>query len=278
MPPLKKSLQFLKYFLPYGLLLAWQKQKARGAQKAAEAGKVLPVKEYHLSLTRSAGIWAFSQGGEDLLLRAYSKLDQKKSGFYVDIGAFHPVAGSNTKYFYDLGWRGLNVDPNPETHALFEEKRPRDVNLKVGVSDVSGTLDYYYFGANKSINTFNKALAHQFARNFNLTLPKPQKVSVLAIQTILDEHLPQGQSIDFLSIDVEGFEWRILKAWDFKNHPPRYILVEDLAMEGTALDPRGWVRLNASEQHQFLVAQGYHFLGKTALTLLYALAQESATN
>ncbi len=274
-----KILKFLKWLLPHGLVLALrqrrERQKEQEAKAASDKVKLPPVKTHTLSLTRSPGLNAFSQGGEDLLLRAFSDLDQKAKGFYVDIGAFHPVAGSNTKHFYDLGWQGINIDPNPDTYALFQEKRPRDINLNIGVSDHNGTLDYYYFGPNKSINTFDAELAQKFARSFRLPSAEKRAVPVRAISEVLAEHVPKNTPIDFLSLDVEGMEKPILHNWDFENFAPRYLLVEDLTLESQNLRQVDWNRLQTSEQHQFLTSRGYVFKGKTVLTLLYALEKTS---
>lgn len=263
--------------MPYGLLLAWQKIKTKRLLHASAEGKantLAPVKHFNLSLTRANGLNTFSQEGEDLLLRAFSNLYAKDKGFYIDIGAFHPVAGSNTKCFYDKGWRGINIDPNPQNITKFKELRPRDINLPLGAGDQNTTLNYYYFGPNKSINTFDATLAKRFSKTFNLPLPKPQKVVVRAVNEILAQHLPKGQTIDFLTLDVEGFEMRILKHWDFDKYRPSYILVEDLAMEGKILNEASWQQLQQSAQHKLLSQKGYHFKGKTALTLLYAYADE----
>ena len=271
---MKLFLALLKFVSPYGVILLVQKIKAWQLSKQPKSkvmGKPMPpVKSITLSLTRTQNRNTASQGGEDLLLRAYSNLDQKNTGFYVDIGAFHPVSGSNTKYFYEKGWRGLNIDPNPDTISEFEQMRPRDINLGIGVSDQNSTLDYFYFGANKSINTFDPLLAQKFAKDFKLEVKEKMKIPVRAINEVLAENLPKNQNIDFLTLDVEGFELRILKAWYFKKYSPDYILVEDINLESATINASDWQALQNSVQHQFLESKGYVFKGKTRLTLLYA--------
>ncbi|MDA1234832.1 MAG: hypothetical protein O3A53_08525 [Acidobacteria bacterium] len=52
-----------------------------------------------------------AQNREDVMLaRAF---DHKTDGFYIDVGAMDPDEMSITRYFYDLGWRGINVEPDP---------------------------------------------------------------------------------------------------------------------------------------------------------------------
>ena len=61
---------------------------------------------------------SYSQEGEDMILRRF--LAGQKDGFYVDVGAHHPVRFSNTYYFYKQGWAGINIEPNPDSLAAFK--------------------------------------------------------------------------------------------------------------------------------------------------------------
>lgn len=87
-------------------------------------GKLSPL--YDLFGKRS-----YAQSGEDVVVDAI--LSRQKTGFYVDIGAYHPKVFSNTYLFYKRGWRGICVEPNPEAKILFQVARPRDVFVNVGV-------------------------------------------------------------------------------------------------------------------------------------------------
>src|SRR5262245_39670575 len=76
---------------------------------------------------------SYAQNHEDVLLRR-AFADQKE-GFYVDIGANHPVNLSITKHFYDSGWSGVNIEPLPCIFELLQSGRPRDINLNMGISN-----------------------------------------------------------------------------------------------------------------------------------------------
>src|SRR3989338_356894 len=80
----------------------------------------------------------YAQNREDLILAAF--LDGVKKGFYVDIGAAHPVIDSVTKYFYERGWSGFNIEPIKRQYELFEKQRKRDINLNCGVGAEEATL------------------------------------------------------------------------------------------------------------------------------------------
>jgi hypothetical protein len=77
----------------------------------------------------------------------------KNAYLYPDIGAAHPVQHSNTFHFYERGWSGLCVEPNPEFFALYRTYRPRDRAFNLGLSPESGTLRYHRF-ASHLINGF----------------------------------------------------------------------------------------------------------------------------
>jgi hypothetical protein len=83
---------------------------------------------------------SYSQEGEDMLLERF--LEHRHSGFYVDVGAHHPRRFSNTYRLYRRGWRGLNIDANPGSMALFRHVRPRDINIEAAVSSVPQQLTY----------------------------------------------------------------------------------------------------------------------------------------
>src|SRR5262249_32745491 len=80
-----------------------------------------------------------AQNFEDVILwRALSGL---RDGFYIDVLASGPLWGSVTRVLSDRGWRGINVEPDPEPYAALVAVRPRDVNLNVGVSNAVGEAE-----------------------------------------------------------------------------------------------------------------------------------------
>jgi len=68
----------------------------------------------------------YSQDGEDIILKEF--FSGKEKGFYVDIGAHHPLRLSNTYLFYKKGWSGINIDAMPGSMKIFNKKRRRDIN------------------------------------------------------------------------------------------------------------------------------------------------------
>ncbi|MGI8654653.1 MAG: FkbM family methyltransferase [Pyrinomonadaceae bacterium] len=167
---------------------------------------------------------SFSSAGEDMILRHLIGAE-KRNGFYVDVGAFHPVNSSNTYYFYLNGWRGINIDACPGSMTEFNKVRPRDTNLEAGVSDVNDELTYYFIDKNSSMNSFSKEFLIEIG--MHESVKEEIKVPVYKLSQILDEHLPAGQTIDFLSVDVEGFDYNVLVSNDWDKYRARIVVVED---------------------------------------------------
>ena len=79
---------------------------------------------------------SYEQHFEDVrLARCFPEIAQ---GFYIDVGAWHPMLDSVTCHFYKRGWHGINVEPTPSAHALLQRYRPRDRNLACVLGDRAG--------------------------------------------------------------------------------------------------------------------------------------------
>ncbi|HEY5259890.1 MAG TPA: FkbM family methyltransferase, partial [Rhabdochlamydiaceae bacterium] len=103
--------------------------------------------------------YAYSQEGEDLLISRLLEIDYyQRTGFYVDIGAHHPKRYSNTQYFYERGWCGINVDASEAAMKEFELERPRDLNITCGVGEKAGVLIFYEFDS-PALNSFDQELS-----------------------------------------------------------------------------------------------------------------------
>jgi FkbM family methyltransferase len=197
---------------------------------------------------------SYSQEGEDLILKRM--LGEKKSGFYVDVGAHHPKRFSNTYLFYQMGWRGINIEPNPGALALFKKYRPRDINLDCGVSDVQGQL-LYYITNESALNSFCRELAEKRTSQKNYNIVDKKLINVYRLSTILAANIPNNTLIDFMSVDVEGYDINVLKSNDWSQFRPNLLLVEDLTFSFE------------SGIHKFLTEQQYKIWAKTLNTVFY---------
>jgi len=164
---------------------------------------------------------SYSQQGEDIVIDAL--LGNKKSGFYVDVGAHDPVRFSNTKRFYNRGWRGINIDPNPLLMKNFEHSRKRDINLTLGVGKKNEQLIFYEFFPS-TISTLSVKAVKTYQKEGFLLIGKKQ-VFVRKLEFILNKYC-QGKRIDLLTIDAEGTDLEVLESNNWRKYKPRVICIE----------------------------------------------------
>ena len=144
-------------------------------------------------------IISYAQTHEDVLL--WRALHDVPRGFYIDIGAHDPTALSVTRAFYDHGWRGINVEPDPNFVEKLRKERPRDVTLEVALSHSPGMVTLYEFG-DTGLSTLVKEIADgHMAAGFTAT---ERRIPVTTLAALLDDL--DDQQVHFLKIDVEGYE------------------------------------------------------------------------
>jgi len=163
---------------------------------------------------------SYSQNQEDVLLAL--ALQDIEVGFYVDIGAGHPEIDSVTRYFYDSGWSGINIEPELESFSAFKISRLRDVNLNCAAGSTSTKIKIY-----KSSTPGRHSLNSLYA-NFLGGPTEEQFVEQLTLTSVFDQFLPRNQIIHFLKIDVEGSEKSVLHGLDLLKYRPWIIVVESL--------------------------------------------------
>jgi FkbM family methyltransferase len=172
----------------------------------------------------------YSQFGEDLHIRSfYGRLAHDRgivvnNGCIVDVGAYRPIAFSNSYGFYRQGWHSINIDPTPGSMRIFDKVRSRDTNLEVAIGPSDGAGTFYLFGIPSVWNTMDAEAAERATQATRIT-PRKIEIQIRRLATILDEHLG-GRSFELLSIDAEGLDIEILKSNDFTKYPPRLILIE----------------------------------------------------
>ena len=160
--------------------------------------------------------------GEDLILIDIFK--NFSNGFYVDVGALHPINGSNTYHLYKKGWKGINFDLMIDNIKLFKIFRPRDISINVAVSSKPGFVNSYIFDKGSGLNTLEKNWAEKWKKIINknyLTI----KIKKEKLNTLLKKYNCPN-NFDLLNIDVEGHEIEVIKGLDFRIYKPKIITIE----------------------------------------------------
>jgi FkbM family methyltransferase len=170
-------------------------------------------------------IKSYSQEAEDIILNQI--FENKNKGFYVDVGAHHPKRFSNTYLFYQRGWSGVNIDAMPNSMKQFDKLRPHDINIEKPVSEKKQILTYYAFNE-PALNGFSKEISKKRENNtknkHHVIFTK--EIETTTLEEILDSNLPKDKKIDFLSVDVEGLDFNVLKSNNFQKYHPSVIVTE----------------------------------------------------
>lgn len=173
---------------------------------------------------------SYSQEGEDILLWRMIESFSKTTGVYVDVGCNHPWKWSNTAFFYNQGWEGVVIDPNPEFSETFAKERPRDKFLNLGISNQSSKLTYHKFDISL-YNTFLEDKANELVKRGVVSKTGQIEVSVEPLGDALQRIWPHGMAIDLLSIDAEGLDYQIIHSHNFEKFPVKYLIIETDTMD-----------------------------------------------
>ena len=187
----------------------------------------------------------FAEFGEDIFVRRF--FQNQNQGFYVDVGCYHPIKSSLTYYLYRKNWRGLNIDLSAVSIDLFKFSRPKDFNIQAAITDFDGKTFYY---ENSPINQQN-----------SLDEKDGNKIEVDAykLNTLLEKN--KIKSFDYLNIDVEGNEYKVISSIDFKKYNPKLISIEFNNYEIEEL-------IN-SEIHKCMKKNNYKLISKFGVTCFY---------
>jgi FkbM family methyltransferase len=203
---------------------------------------------------------SFAQNHEDVLLaRAFRG---RSEGFYIDIGAMHPTEDSVTRHFYDCGWSGVNVEPIEAYWRELERERPRDVNLRRVLGDREGTARIARVH-DTGLSTLDPVLAEK-ARAAGRTVSF-EEVPMETLATLCRREV-RG-SIDFLKIDVEGWEAPVIRGADWATFRPVVVLVEATLPGSTVPAYEEWEPL--------LLEAGYRFACSDGLNRFYVRRESS---
>lgn len=194
-------------------------------------------------------ICSYSQNREDVLL---ARALPGRAGYYIDVGAADPVEHSVTKYFYDLGWSGLNVEPQDDFYRRLTLDRPRDQTLQAVLSDRPGTLVLHVAPTHPGFATTDpRVVAGMKAQGIAV---RPVEVPAFTLADVCERYAPAD--IDFLKIDVEGAEPRVLAGADFRRWRPKVVLVEATEQGSSKTNHEGWEPIILEHDYLFATFDG----------------------
>ena len=173
---------------------------------------------------------SYAQQFEDLFL--YSILHDVDEGFYIDVGANDPTIDSVTKFFYDRGWSGINIDPMENCCKLLRSARPRDLTLCIGIGAERSEKFLYELPYLDGRSTFSDEVAQNKFKDYlhrdvsSEEFKHKTPTEIVTMEDVVQTYLPPPprNQVHFCKIDVEGFEkdvllgvknWQRFRPWVF---------------------------------------------------------------
>jgi FkbM family methyltransferase len=203
--------------------------------------------------------FSFAQFGEDLVAGGLFAAIGVDKPSYLDIGAYEPIRSNNTYLFHRRGGRGVLVEPNVALTDKLRRKRPGDTVLAAGIGITDDPEADYYVLSDDELNTFDKEQAERLTRETTTKLLKVVKMPLLNINRVIAEHFG-GAAPDFLSIDIEGLDFAVLKTLDFSRFRPKLLCVETVITATMKHNP---------DTLALLAANGYELRGMTHPNTLF---------
>ena len=203
---------------------------------------------------------SYSMFGEDLVVQEIFK--NKKKGYYVDVGCYHPIDGNNTYLLYKKGWTGINIDLNQTSIELFNIARKNEKNLNIAISNKSQKIKFYYRKKINMLNTINKKFAkNSFKKGFKIGYVQSE-----TLNSILGKSKIKNKKIDFLNLDIEGNEINALKSLNFRKYNPKLICVE-IHNNDSSNNLKNYIKKNSI--FKFLKKRGYKRIWKNEFSFIF---------
>lgn len=194
---------------------------------------------------------SYAQNFEDVMLwRALKHVEQ---GFYIDVGAWSPDQDSVTRAFYERGWHGINIEPSPVFHQQLQARRPRDLNLKLAIGEREDTVTINFFD-DTGLSTLDDTIAEQH-REAGWSLDR-QPVQVTTLAEVWRQHVPAGQAVHFLKVDIEGLEEAALRGNDWQANRPWVVVVEATLPMSQTESYAAWEPILLAADYRFAYADG----------------------
>jgi FkbM family methyltransferase len=183
-----------------------------------------------------------------------------ENGTFIEAGGNDGLSQSNTYWFERFrGWRGILVEPVPDQAELCRRNRPRAEVINAALVADASTTSVCIKAAQLMAfipGTRSKAEeeAHlQFAMKVQeLTEVSEIVVPAVTLASVLDA-VP-SRKVDFLSLDVEGYEIPVLHGMDPERNRPGLILVETKDLDGVLAALKGRYRvIDQMSHHDYLL-------------------------
>ena len=199
---------------------------------------------------------SYAMDNEDTAILNYFK--DKRNGFYVDVGCYHPIHRNNTYLLHKKNWSGINIDTSQFSIDLFNHMRPKDLNYNCAISNKNEIVKLFY---QKKLSQLSTTESDQ-AKTVFFFFFKEKEIQAFTLDEILNRDRFIDFKIDFLDIDVEGADLKVLEGLSFEKFKPELVCVEIHAKE-----------IKQSDIYKFLVNKNYELLWSGAFSHIFKRSQ-----
>ena len=186
---------------------------------------------------------SYAMDNEDTAVLSYFK--DKKNGFYVDVGCYHPIHRNNTYVLYKKNWNGINIDTSQFSIELFDYLRPNDLNYNCAISNKNEFIKLFYQKELSQLSTTEKDQAETVFQGHI----KEKSIKAFTLDEILYKDKFKDVKIDLLDIDVEGADLKVLEGLSFDKFKPELVCIEIQTKE-----------IKQSDIYKFLINKSYELL------------------
>lgn len=174
----------------------------------------------------------FSQYDEENIIDSFFK--KKKDGFVVEIGAADGINNSNSRKLILDGWSALLIEPNPNNFSKLEKLYPENDKVKIlnlGCSNTTEENINFYVDQNdefEQLSTFSLEQVQKCKEMYGCEFIE-KRVDVVKTSDIFLKN--KISKINFLSVDTESFDYKVISGIDFDKVEIDLICVEHLNNE-----------------------------------------------
>ena len=186
--------------------------------------------------------------------------EKKRGGFYVDVGCYHPIHRNNTYLLHKQDWKGINIDVSQFSIDLFNYLRPNDLNYNCAISNKNEIVKIFYQKELSQLSTIENEQAKKvFQGNI-----KEKEIQAFTLDEILKKDKFKDAKIDFLNIDVEGADFKVLEGLSFDKFKPELICIEIHDKE-----------IKDSKVYKFLNDKNYKLIWSGVFSHLFKTSRDS---
>jgi FkbM family methyltransferase len=180
----------------------------------------------------------------------------KQNGYFIDIGAYDGECDSNSLFFENIGWEGICIEPNPEMFYKLQQIRKCKC-LPYAISDKNEITQFFQIKEGPVVlsGLVNEFTPKAIERINEYNLETSQNFDYIDVECKTFDSIADVYNIDFLSLDTEGNELKILQSIDFNKYSIDIITVENNDYDNKFMN--------------FLIPNGYQFITRLGCDELY---------